>query len=211
MSGLLVLMGFLGAVLDCGCTPKRPLTAKALPPQVTTAVYPTIEEAAVGAWDFQEPDLPSEIYPAPGNGYVDRAATSRLWKSRPEMLEEKTVDLNGDGTGEVLLYNGRFVGMDGKELDSDGGQGANRLWAVIQKVADGWRVVGCGWGHCPPDVQAQVTNGWKNLTSHYHFRAGQGTEYLYQFDGTRYKLTKETEYEHGDPPSRRTASRPSEA
>jgi hypothetical protein len=105
------------------------------------------------------------------------------------------VDLNGDGIGEVLLHNGDYVDMAGKEKSADSGQGANCSWAVLQKVLGSWRVVGSGWGR-RPRVQEQATNGWKDLMGGYHNSVAQGSNRLYQFDGTLYKLTKESEYDH---------------
>ena len=88
MSALFVLMGFLAAVLPCGCAPKSFPSAKALPPKVTAPVYPTIEEAAMAAWDFREPGMEDSV-PVPGKGAVDRAATIRLWRSKPELFEDE--------------------------------------------------------------------------------------------------------------------------
>ncbi len=154
----------------------------------TEAVYPTLEEAAVAAWEF-ETDLPKGSR-WPGKDKFDRAATLKLLKLKAEKIK---VDLNGDRVDEVLIANGIFVDKAGKETSDYGAQ--NRSWAVLQKVIGGWRVVGSGWGSpCPPQVLAKTTNGWKDLESGYHLSAGSGSSHLYQFDGKRYTRTKQTHY-----------------
>lgn len=160
-------------------------------------VYPSIEEAAIGAWYFNvdAPDVASEEWTSgPVVGFVDHAATVKLWRSKPELLEQEVHDLNSDGVTEVLLYNGRYVTLTGREECSDGGQGANRSWAVLQKTLHGWQVVGAGWGRWPV-AQGHTTKGWRDLAGGYHLSAAQGADYLYQFDGTRYKRTQNTEYD----------------
>lgn len=131
IAGLGVLLG-----LGAGCAGEHAGTAP------TVSVYPTVEEAAVGAWVFNDAYLPSEGHGGPRDeSMFDRPATFKLLKTKAEKSE---VDLNGDGIAEILLANGNFVDKGGKETTFDGAQ--NRSWAVLQKVAMGWRVVGSGFG-----------------------------------------------------------------
>jgi hypothetical protein len=189
--GLGLLLG-----LGAGCSGEQTGTSPG------ESVYPTVEEAAVEAWEFSDAKQPSEDR---RNGpreeaWFDRPATLELLKTKAEKSE---VDLNGDGITEVLLANGHFVDKSGEVTSFDGAQ--NGSWVVLQKVTAGWRVVGSGFGSpCPPYVLGDRTNGWKNLESGHHLSVASGSSHLYQFDGTRYKLTQRIEYDHW--PSRATTT-----
>ena len=169
--------------------------------------YATIEDAAIDAWEFNvgDPSMASEEwYTGPRDSLFDRTATVELWRSHPELLEMEKPDLDGDGVEETLLYNGKFIDSAGEQTHSDGGMGANRSWAVLQKTSGGWRVVGAGWGRWP-QAQKQTTAGWRDLLGGYHLSAAQGAEYLYQFDGTRYRRTRNVEYDHSAPEAKPTS------
>ncbi|HUW55518.1 MAG TPA: hypothetical protein VMZ92_02710, partial [Planctomycetota bacterium] len=194
---LLALIG-LSVVVPSGCSSRQSPPSATPPTQTAQPVYPTIEEAAVAAWDIQGPWRGSDENHAPRKEVVDCAATIRLWKSRPELLKKTMVDLNGDGTDDVLLCNANYVDTDGKEQHVWAGVGQWCLWAVIENVDGAWRAVGCGWGSCPPRVQTETTRGWRDLMSNYHLSVSQGVKQFYQFDGTQYRLTKRTDW--GSPP-----------
>ena len=192
-------MYLLSIVLVCvqAADAASPATAAApMTSQSAQAVYPTLEEAAIGAWQFNDPDLPSEYYAhGPIEGMFDRPATLKLMKSNAYEIYKTHADLNGDGIDEVLIANGIFVNKAGKKSSFDGAQ--NRTWAVLQNAHEGSLIVGTGFGSpCPPEVLNESTHGWKNIRSGHHLSAGIGSTYLYEFNGTRYKLVKETEYGH---------------
>lgn len=192
-------MYLLSIVLVCVQAADAASPATAAAPtgsQSAQTVYPTLEEAAIAAWQFSDPDLPAEYYVhGPTEGMFDRPATLKLMKSNAYEIYKTHADLNGDGVDEVLMANGHFVNKTGRESSFDGAQ--NRTWAVLQNTRGGWLIVGTGFGSlCPPEVLKESTHGWKNIRSGHHLSAGIGSTYLYEFNGTRYKLVKETEYGH---------------
>jgi len=150
--------------------------------------WPTLEDAALAAWTFEDEPTPYEK-PWPAPTHYDHNRTLKLLAEKGRAT---FVDLNGDGVDEALFENGIYVDKAGRETSCDGMQ--NRSWAVMRNRSGAWEVVGSGWGSlCPPLVLKGTTHGWRDLESGYHLSVAEGAVHLYQFDGERYRLTKVTE------------------